>query len=156
MFEAAHYAVPEPKRRSRKRGALGPRLPPESPCVLVVDDDLLTLKIMTSAIEKRGWLPVCVPDGESGLNAAARDAPDVVVLDLLMPGMDGFQFLHRLREAAGGQDVPVVVYTGKELTREDLRDLKAFAHAVVPKGQSTSTVLDAAGKFLERGDEGTG
>src|SRR5262249_6325913 len=70
--------------------------------VLVVDDDPQALKLMEATLTHVGYRPVCEPDGFSGLRAAERERPAAVVLDLVMPGMDGFEFLAHFRRTAIG------------------------------------------------------
>ena len=65
---------------------------------------------------------------------AAREAPAAVILDLSMPGMDGFEFLEHFRGTAAGRNTPVIVWTVKDLTAVDHGRLAAWAQAVVQKG----------------------
>ncbi|MBI2932579.1 MAG: response regulator [Planctomycetes bacterium] len=109
--------------------------------VLVVDDDRKALKIAEQALKDSGYHPICEPDGESGLRAAAKKHPAVVVLDLLMPGMDGFEFLRRFRRTQAGRRTPVIVWTVKDLTVEERRRLQASAQAVVLKGDRSTDAL---------------
>jgi len=103
--------------------------------VLVVDDDLGALKIMGAALAEMGYRPVCMPDGESGLAAAAKERLRAVVLDLRMPGMNGLEFLDRFRRTDNGSRTPVIVWTGADLTAQDKSRLKKAAQAVVVKGR---------------------
>ncbi|HEX9244874.1 MAG TPA: PAS domain S-box protein, partial [bacterium] len=103
--------------------------------VLVVDDDLGALKIMEAALAEIGYRPVCMPDGESGLAAAAKERLRAVVLDLRMPGMNGLEFLDRFRRTDNGSRTPVIVWTGADLTAQDKSRLKAAAQAIVVKGR---------------------
>jgi len=101
--------------------------------VLVVDDDPNALKLMEATLGQLGYRPLCAADGESGLRAARETAPAAVVLDLLMPGMDGFEFLDRLRRTATGRRTPVIVWTVKDLTPGEREQLRTSAQAVVLK-----------------------
>ncbi len=102
--------------------------------VLVVDDDVASLKVMSATLERLGYLAVCEPDPAKGLDAATEEPPAAIVLDLLMPGMTGFEFLDRLRATATGHSVPVIVWTSKDLTSAELARLRRSADAVVAKG----------------------
>jgi CheY-like chemotaxis protein len=93
--------------------------PREPGDVMVVDDDPDSLLLMSAALNQVGYRAVCYSDGETGLRAAAQAPPAAVVLDLLMPGIDGFQFLERLRAQPATQKTPVLVWTSKDLTAED-------------------------------------
>ncbi|MBI2896427.1 MAG: PAS domain S-box protein [Deltaproteobacteria bacterium] len=111
--------------------------------VLVVDDDPNSLKLAESVLSRAGFRPVCRSDAREALEVAKEEPPAAVVLDLLMPGMDGFEFLRRLRRAKHGRRVPVIVWTVKDLTAEERERLQATAQAVVAKdAESTSSLLE--------------
>jgi PAS domain S-box-containing protein len=111
--------------------------------VLVVDDDPHALRVMEVTLAHLGYEPLCRPDGPSGLQALEREQPAVVVLDLMMPGMDGFEFLRRARRLPAGYGVAIIVWTHKDLTGEDRACLRALAQGVVRKGPGgVALVLD--------------
>jgi PAS domain S-box-containing protein len=103
--------------------------------VLVVDDDPHALKLMELTLTHLGYRPITRADGASGLGAVEEEQPAAVILDLLMPLMDGFAFLDRLRQTVRGRCTPVIVWTGKRLTEEDRTRLRAAAQGVVLKGK---------------------
>jgi CheY-like chemotaxis protein len=72
-----------------------------------------------------------------GLERLADSRPALILLDLLMPEMDGFEFLERLREVDGGVSIPVVVITAKELTEDDRQRLNGGVERVVGKGNQS-------------------
>jgi signal transduction histidine kinase/DNA-binding response OmpR family regulator len=106
----------------------------EGSVVLVVDDDQVSLKVMAATLGRLGYLAVCEQDPIRGLRAATEDPPSAIVLDLLMPGMTGFEFLEQLRSSETARDVPVIVWTSKDLAVDELARLRRSAHAVVSKG----------------------
>jgi protein-histidine pros-kinase len=79
--------------------------------IFVVDDDAPTLKLAEKVLGDVGCRAVCFADPEEALEVAGREAPAAVILDLLMPGMDGFEFLRRLRQTGSGRDTPVIIWT---------------------------------------------
>lgn len=92
-------------------------------------------------------------DGASGLVAIAAEGPAAVILDLLMPEMDGLEFLSRLRPTQRGRRLPVLVWTGKDLSGPEVQELRARAQALVPKGEpGMGAVLRALGEALGEGD----
>jgi CheY-like chemotaxis protein len=109
--------------------------------ILVVDDDPAAMKVMEVTLRHLGYRPVCAPDGEAGLAAAARERPAAVVLDLMMPGIDGFEFLDRYRRTASGRLTPVIVWTVKDLTAEDHVRLRAMAQGLVMKYRGGESLL---------------
>jgi PAS domain S-box-containing protein len=109
--------------------------------VLVVDDDPGMLQVMERALSRQGLRPICRPDGESGLRAALEERPDAVILDLTMPGMDGFAFLERLRREEHGPTTPVIVWSGRRLTDEERARLAASSQAIVAEHADGAAVL---------------
>jgi GAF domain-containing protein/CheY-like chemotaxis protein len=100
---------------------------------LLVDDDEVVRRGVRQALEPIGWT---VAEAENGLRAvesltAAR--PDVIILDLMMPTMDGFEFLDELRRRPEWQDIPVVVITAKDLTDEDRDRLNGGVERIIQK-----------------------
>jgi CheY-like chemotaxis protein len=80
-------------------------------------------------------------DGESGLAAAREHPPSAIVLDLMMPGMDGFEFLHRFRLTPRGRRTPVIVWSAKDLSRPERARLQASANAIIHKGAGSADLL---------------
>jgi CheY-like chemotaxis protein len=100
--------------------------------VLVVEDDEATRPVLRRALEKEGWAVAVAENGRVGLTRVAEAAPALILLDLMMPEMDGFEFLDGLR-AAGGAAAPVVVITAKTLTDAERARLNGGVREVVQK-----------------------
>jgi len=112
--------------------------------VLVVEDDSLTRAALRRAMESEGWEVVEAEHGRIALERSADRVPDLVLLDLMMPEMNGFEFLEALRARESWRAVPVVVITAKELTDEDRRRLNGGVERVVAKGGRGLEALAAA------------
>jgi PAS domain S-box-containing protein len=111
---------------------------PHPPCpVLLVEDDETTRGMMRSMLERDGWCVTEAANGEEGLERVKECGANVILLDLMMPQMDGFEFIARLRRNEETRDVPVVVITAKELTAEERQQLTGSAQKVLSKGQFT-------------------
>jgi DNA-binding response OmpR family regulator len=82
--------------------------------VLVIDDEKLLVKSTCMALSFYGFEAKGALDGEEGLSAAAQFAPKVILLDIMMPGMDGWQVLSRLRAEETTKNIPVIIFTAKE------------------------------------------
>jgi CheY-like chemotaxis protein len=103
--------------------------------VLVVDDDLASRDLLRRALGREGWTVAEAENGYEALALLERSTPPaVVVLDLLMAGVDGFQVLAAMRASAAWRRVPVVIVTAKDLTREELDWLHSNAEEVFHKG----------------------
>jgi len=122
-------------RQLRDDGLAGPRP------VLVVEDDPATREVIRRALERDGWLVREAKNGREALALVSEEAPDLVVLDLMMPEMDGFEFVSRLRASDSGHRIPVVVVTAKELTAKDRARLSGHVSRVFNKGSFTREEL---------------
>ena len=127
--------VQKPVRWDRFKAIMDRFRPPEE-TVLVIDDDADTRQRLRSFLEKDGWGVVEAENGRDGLDRVEAGRPGVVLLDLTMPVMDGFTFLQRLRDRPDCVDIPVVVLTALDLTREDRRRL-AGANQILHKGDAS-------------------
>jgi signal transduction histidine kinase/DNA-binding response OmpR family regulator len=113
--------------------------------ILVVEDDLSTREALCRTLVSMGYAAHAAVNGKSGLNwLADNPAPSLILLDLMMPEMDGFEFLRELRKQPAFVDVPVIVVTAKELTAEDVRILSGQTERIIPKDQAYLAELAAA------------
>ena len=104
--------------------------------VLLVDDDDMTRRGMRLALEKDGWEVGEAENGRVALARLAEACPDVIMLDLMMPEMDGFEFLVEMRARAEWRDIPVMVVTAKDLTADERGRLKGDVERVLQKGSA--------------------
>ena len=121
---------------------------PNQPNVLVVDDDPDVRGLVVRLLEGAGYDVTTASDGQEGLRALYGARPDLVVLDLTMPRMDGWQTLERIREVS---DVPVLVLTGRAAELETVRGLKAGADDYVTKPFRRQELLARVQALLRRG-----
>ena len=119
------------------------RGPRERRPVLVVEDDEATRAVIKRALENDGWLVAEACNGREALDSLQRAVPDLVVLDLVMPEMDGFEFVARLRRTEAGRRVPVVVVTARELSPGDRQRLDGHVRRVFQKGSFSREELTA-------------
>ena len=112
--------------------------------VLVVEDDAGTRALLGKVLGKAGWRVSEAENGRVGLDRFAEQHPALILLDLMMPEMDGFEFLDALRRRHPRRDVPVVVITAKTLTEEDRKRLNGGVERVVQKN-----ALDAESLLAE-------
>jgi PAS domain S-box-containing protein len=116
-------------------------VPVNNRTILVVDDDPAALKMARLALREMGYRPVCCADPEDALRMAEADPPGIVIVDLLMPGVDGFEFVLRFRAMPAGRDIPIVVWTVKDLDADDRRRLQPSITSVVSKNEGGSRAL---------------
>ncbi len=118
---------------------------PTGAVVLVVEDDPATQELTKRTVEALGHTCLLVPNGRAALSwMESSPAPSLILLDLLMPKMDGVEFLYRLRARREWRDIPVVVVTAKQLDGPERQVLEAMAQQVVAKGHSAHRELAAA------------
>jgi CheY-like chemotaxis protein len=117
--------------------------------VLVVDDTPGSLRLMAASLAQLGYDSVCVTNGAEGLRIAADAAPAAVILDLVMPEMNGFEFLTHFRAMEHCSAVPVIIWTVHDLQPADLERLRATAQGILSKGHdATRSVVDELGRLL--------
>ena len=85
--------------------------------VLVIDDDPLIVRSTAMVLEAEGFDVVTASDGEAGIEQARRERPAVILLDIMMPGLDGWETLERLKVDEVTRDIPVVVFSAREAAR---------------------------------------
>jgi CheY-like chemotaxis protein len=101
--------------------------------VLVVEDDDDTREMMTRTLGNDGWKVRQAENGRVALESVAEAVPDLILLDLMMPEMDGFEFIARLRENNDWRSIPVVVLTAKDMTADDQLRLQGNVRKVFQK-----------------------
>jgi CheY-like chemotaxis protein len=102
--------------------------------VLVVEDDVDTRELLRRQLEADGWRVDEAENGRAGLDAVSRRVPSLILLDLMMPVMDGCQFAAELRRHEAWRGIPVVVITAKELTADERHALNGDVQGVLQKG----------------------
>jgi DNA-binding response OmpR family regulator len=134
VLGATEYLV-KPIDPDRLRGVLRSldSSPPGGGSVLIVDDDPALREVLSSLLEQDGWQVDTASDGVAALAMMKRERPSAVVLDLMMPGLDGFEVLHALRAQPTTRDLPVIVVTAKDLTDDDRERLSRSAQRIILK-----------------------
>lgn len=117
-------------------------------CILVVDDDADIRALVGELLQRAGHDVIEAPDGESGLKLFYSKRPNLVVLDVSMPGLDGWEVLKRIRELS---DVPVLMLTARAEELEKVRGLRAGADDYVTKPFGRQELLARVDAGLRRG-----
>ena len=117
---------------------------------LVVDDNPVDRALICRLLEKEGWQVNEAENGQLALQSVASQVPSVIMLDLMMPVMDGFEFVHELRQTDYGKSVPIVVLTAMDLDREELDSLRVNVKSIVQKaGMNAEQILDITRRALD-------
>jgi signal transduction histidine kinase/DNA-binding response OmpR family regulator/ligand-binding sensor domain-containing protein len=121
---------------------------PKRPRLLLIDDDVSVHDMLEAELTKQGYQIEKAFSGSEGLQRAEASAPDVIILDLCMPGMSGFEVAAQLKQSDATSGIPILAFTAKELTLDDRDQLRSF-HAVVAKGASSGKRLVHAIRALD-------
>ena len=97
----------------------------ETPLLLVVDDDPVNAELLCELLDAMGYRAVPALSGEEALRAAAARSPDLILLDVMMPGMNGLEVCRRLREDPGTASIPVIFVTALSESHDKLRAIEA-------------------------------
>jgi CheY-like chemotaxis protein len=133
----AHLVKPIPEEALL--AVVGQWAPPPA-TVVVIDDDPDAREIMHMILADAGYSAILAPDGVAGLAAVHGATPDLVLLDLMMPQMDGFAVLEAIR-AAGKHELPVVVVSALELEQSEWHWLRTRTQAHLAKSESAAPSL---------------
>ena len=151
---AADYLT-KPFDRDRLRSALQAHRGGESGArVLVVEDDDAIRAILRDMLEREGCTVDVAENGLVALDRVAKAKPDIILLDLLMPKMDGFEFLAALRATPDGSEIPIVVLTAKDLSDSERERLAGETKAVLRKSMHSRDELAAELRRALRAGQG--
>ncbi|HVW87150.1 MAG TPA: response regulator, partial [Bryobacteraceae bacterium] len=114
---------------------------PERSIALVVEDEADSREVIRRMLESEGWIVREAGNGREALEDLARERPDVILLDLMMPEMDGFEFLDELHAHEEWKHLPVLVVTARELGAEDRARLNGHVSRVLQKGSYQKSEL---------------
>ena len=117
--------------------------------ILVVEDNPLNLKLVRDVLQFAGYEVMEAHSGEEGLRVAEADPPDLVLMDLQLPGIDGTETLHRLRQGPLADDVPVVAVTASAMAEDRERASLAGFDGYVEKPISVRELPGQIESFLD-------
>jgi CheY-like chemotaxis protein len=102
--------------------------------ILVVDDDWKSRNMLRRTLAREGWTVAEAGDGREAVRQIESARPALVLLDLMMPEMDGFEVLERMRAEPAWRDIPVIVVTAKDLTQDEIEQLNGRVVKILQKG----------------------
>jgi CheY-like chemotaxis protein len=141
LLGAAEY-LPKPVDRERLAAVLKRYRPAAGTRdVLVVEDDPATRDVLRRSLERQGWSVTEAENGQAGIEAIRQRPPALILLDLMMPVMDGFEFLAELRQNPAWDPTPVVVLTSKDLNPEERAALSGKVEHILQKGAYSREAL---------------
>jgi two-component system, cell cycle response regulator DivK len=123
--------------------------------ILLVEDNERNLKLVRDVLEYVGYDVRVARTAEDGIALAVKERPDLVLMDLQLPGIDGMEALRRLRENMRTADIPVVAVTAQAMKQDRERALEAGFNGYIEKPISVRAFPDQVRSFLSGGLEGT-
>jgi DNA-binding response OmpR family regulator len=119
----------------------------KKPVVLVIEDERRYRELLELNLVRRGYQAILAPDGLSGLNLLERDSPDLVVLDLMLPDLDGYEVCRRIREYS---QVPIIMLTARAEEAQKVRGLRLGADDYITKPFGADELLARVEAVLRR------
>jgi len=134
--------------RARTFCSHGGTIADERPTILVIDDSQTFREELRSALEAAGYAVIVAPTARNGLKAAAAKRPTAIVVDGIMPGMDGTTLIRKVSHGRGSSRTPAILLTASEGSSAELRALDAGADAFVRKEEDMDVILARIGAVL--------
>jgi CheY-like chemotaxis protein len=139
-----------PTLRKKKQAAPASRRKPDRarPTILVIDDEKITAKSLEHFLRQKEYDVIAISNAEEGLNAALTVRPDLILLDIMMPGMNGYQFLSHLKEDKAAKNIPVVILSSLSRESDILEGLEKGAVDYIVKPYSPQVLMSKVTKIL--------
>lgn len=125
-----------------------------APRVLVVEDNPVNLELVTELLEQEGCEVLAAESAEAGLRLAAAEQPDLVLMDLQLPGMTGYEATRHLKAAPATASIPVLALTSHAMRGDDLKAREAGCDAHLTKPLNTNLFRKTLRQFLSQDTEG--
>ncbi len=124
--------------------------------ILIVEDSLEILELLRRIIEKQGYRAILAGDGEKGLSYARRFSPDLIILDRLLPKMNGLQVCETLKSDKGTEDMPIIFLSVLDSEKDIVEGLKSGADDYIRKPFSPDELIARIETVLHRYKQKTG
>ena len=109
--------------------------------ILIVDDEVDTLRLIGMMLESKGFQIFAASSGEKAISIAEHDQPDLILLDIMMPGIDGYDVTRQLRQQKATHDIPIIIFTAKTSMDDRVQGLELGADAYLTKPISSRELL---------------
>ncbi|MBN1779596.1 response regulator [bacterium] len=118
--------------------------------ILFIEDNASYRKMLSDQLRNRGFDVVIAKDGLEGLNAVRKECPDLVITDIMLPGLDGHKICRMIKFDKNFNHIPVVVLTSRDLDEDEELAKRCGADAFIIKNTRTAIILDIIVKLLNR------
>ena len=126
------------------------------PSVLIVDDQPFFTTMLRTVLQQQGFRVFVANSGPDGIKLAKKNPPEIIVLDIEMPGMDGFAVCEKLREDAALKNIPIVILTGTNNPKLNEKAFKAGADITAMKSLSAERLVNMIRLALNKGKPAAG
>lgn len=117
--------------------------------ILIIEDDPEERLILSRELKKEGFIVYEAPTGEEGLRIFKEDKPDLVILDVVLPGIDGWEVLRRIKKGPLSRKVPVIMLTGKTEDKDKIKGYEIGADYYVTKPYNINRLLPVIKNMIE-------
>jgi len=118
--------------------------------ILIVEDEESLLKLESILLSSKGYAVNGVMDGKAALEAVAANRPDLIILDIMLPGIDGFEVCRRIKENSDTAGIPVLMLTAKKNSQDMERGRQVGCDVYMTKPFKSAKVLDMVQELLSR------
>jgi DNA-binding response OmpR family regulator len=118
--------------------------------ILVIEDDPATSRLVDYSLRHEGYQVITASNGLEGIRKAHDESPDLIILDVMLPGMDGFEICHRLRAENDTARLPILMFSAKAQEIDKDTGLKVGADDYLPKPAAPAEILDRVEKLLSK------
>lgn len=121
---------------------------PEDATILIVDDSRTAIALLKKVLEPTGFSIISAENGEEGIEMAKLHKPDFILMDVIMPGLNGFQATRRIRKAPETSHIPIIIISGNEQATEKFWGLKVGANGFLAKPVARAELFHLLGEHL--------
>ena len=118
--------------------------------ILIIEDDPAISRLVDYSLKHEGYEVVAATNGLEGIRKAQYEAPDLVILDVMLPGMDGFEICHRLRAESETSQLPILMFSAKAQEIDKDTGLKVGADDYLPKPAAPAEIVSRVEKLLAK------
>jgi two-component system alkaline phosphatase synthesis response regulator PhoP len=118
--------------------------------ILVIEDDPAISRLVDYSLRHEGYEVIAASNGLEGIRKANQEAPDLVILDVMLPGMDGFEICHQLRSEPDTAKLPILMFSAKAQEIDKNTGLKVGADDYLPKPAAPAEIVSRVAKLLAK------
>ena len=122
--------------------------------ILIIEDDPATQRLVDYSLKQEGYQIITASNGLEGIRKALGESPDLVILDVMLPGMDGFEICYRLRSEPSTANLPILMFSAKAQEIDKDTGIKVGADDYLTKPSAPSDIVNRVGKLLAKKKSG--